>query len=69
LGSSSRPPPPTWNTIGTPASCATAQTGNSPVWLGECPGGQADGIIKALQPSRTASSAIARARSKSASGT
>ena len=52
VGSSRRPPPPTWKTIGTPASCATAHTGNRPTWLGECPGGQADGIISALQPMR-----------------
>jgi len=51
------------------ASCAISQTGNRPVWLGECPGGQAEDTSSALHPASIASTAIARALSKSESGT
>ena len=61
--------PPTWKTTGMPASWARAHTGSSPMWLGEWPAGQPDATSSAAAPWAIASSAIAAARSKSASGT
>ena len=55
------PVPPTWNTIGMPASCARAHTGSRPMWLGEWPGGQPDATSSAAAPIAIASSAIAAA--------
>ena len=67
--SSSTPPPPTCSTIGMPASCAIAHSGSRPIWLGEWPSGQRDGIINALAPASIASRAVFFVSSKSASGT
>ena len=54
---------------GSPASSAMAQTGSSPIWLGECPRGQPEGTKSALQPISMVSAACARLRSKSRRGT
>ena len=47
--------------MGTPASCAIAQTASRSLWLGECPFGWREGMIRPLQPISTASRAIAGA--------
>src|SRR5580765_5790079 len=43
LGRNGRPPPPTCNTSGTPASSSRAHTPSRSGWVGECVRGGSDG--------------------------
>ena len=69
LGSMSSPVPPTWKTIGTPASCRAPTPGRARCGSASGRAGSPDATRSAAAPMASASSAIAAARSKSTSGT